>query len=257
MSSAKPGEGGGSTIKAWIDDFKTVIWAIVFALGIRTFAYEPFNIPSESMLPNLLVGDYLFVSKYSYGYSKFSFPLSVPLFQGRIMEQTPKRGDVAVFRLPRDEKVDYIKRIIGLPGDRIQMRDGELFINGEKVARRKVEDFRWRDPSGIERRATQYVETLPGGRSFRTLDLFNDSTADSTGVYEVPAGHYFAMGDNRDNSLDSRVSPALGGVGFIPAANLIGRAETLFYSVDGNPPIYLLWKWVTEFRGDRFLKSID
>ncbi len=238
--------------RAW-ETVKTFVYAILIALVIRTFAFEPFNIPSESMLPTLLVGDYLFVSKYSYGYSRHSLPFSPPLFSGRILSGQPERGDIAVFKLPRDNSTDYIKRIIGLPGDRIQVRDGVLYLNGGAVKRERVEDFESRDGLGIVHRLRQYRETLPSGVSYLTLDLQPNGAHDNTKVYTVPPGHYFAMGDNRDNSLDSRVES---GVGFVPAENLVGRAEILFFSTNGSARMWEFWKWPTATRFSRFFDPV-
>lgn len=244
------------------DTLKTVLYAIVIALTIRTAAYEPFNIPSGSMIPTLLVGDYLFVSKYPYGYSRFSFDyfgetigLSklVGSFGGeerRIWFDPPERGDIAVFKLPRDNSIDYIKRIIGLPGDEIQMIDGVLHINGVAVKLERIEDFI--DPNG--QHLAQFTETLPNGVSHQVLDMNPTGRLDNTRVYVVPEGHYFAMGDNRDNSLDSRVT---NGVGLVPAENLVGRAEILFYSTDGSAEIWEPWFWFTATRYSRLFQTLD
>lgn len=239
--------------KLW-DTIKTVVYAVLIALAIRTVAYEPFNIPSGSMKPTLLVGDYLFVSKFSYGYSRHSLPLSLPLIPGRILTSEPERGDVAVFKLPTDNKTDYIKRIVGLPGDRIQMREGRLHINGEQVVRRRVADFVEIDGIGRIRRTAQFDEVLPGGRTYRIAEDTDRGQLDNTPVYVVPQGHYFAMGDNRDNSLDSRV---LSGVGFIPAENLVGRAEVLFFSIDGGASVWEFWRWPSTIRFKRFFDSVE
>jgi signal peptidase I len=225
---------------------KTVVYAILIALGVRTVAYEPFNIPSESMVPTLLVGDYLFVSKFSYGYSRYSLPLGLPLIPGRILYTPPERGDVAVFKLPRDNETDYIKRIVGLPGDRVQVRGGRLYINDTLVDRRRIEDYIARnEQTGQLERKPRFVETLPGGRSHEILEVSDNEPLDNTPVFTVPANHFFAMGDNRDNSLDSRVAPdsPLRGVGYIPRENLVGRAEFLFFSHDGSAAIWEIWKW--------------
>ncbi len=236
---------------------RTIVYAGLIAVGIRTFAYEPFNIPSESMLPTLLVGDYLFVSKYSYGYSRHSFPWSQPPFAGRILNSAPERGDVAVFKLPRDNSTDYIKRIIGLPGDRIQVRNSVLHINGKQVPRKRVEDFVLLGRNGNRRAYRQYEETLPSGKHYVTIDMRAGTDGDDTGVFEVPAGHYFAMGDNRDNSLDSRTAPRNGGVGFIPEANLVGRAEFLFFSTDGSARLWEIWRWFQAARIRRFFNGVN
>jgi signal peptidase I len=200
---------------------------------IRTFLFQPFNIPAGSMKPTLLVGDYIFVSKYSYGYNSYSFPFSPPLalISGRIFATEPDRGDVVVFRLPKDPSTDYVKRVIGLPGDRIQMINSVLHINGTPVRRERIEDFVETDDNGREVQIKQWRETLPNGVSHPTLDMIDNGFYDNTKEYRVPAGHYFMMGDNRDNSSDSRVENQ---VGYVPAENLIGRVQIMFWSVDGK-----------------------
>jgi len=212
---------------AWVENIKTIVYAGLIAVAVRTVAFEPFNIPSGSMIPTLLVGDYLFVSKYSYGYSRYSLPFGWPPFAGRIFERLPKRGDVAVFKYPRDNSTDYIKRIIGLPGDRIQMRQGQLYINGQLCPRQAEGDFP-DDSSGITMVRRMYRETLPNGVKHDILKERDDDAANNTPEYLVPPDHVFAMGDNRDNSQDSRYMNA---VGFVPVENLVGRAEILFFSV--------------------------
>lgn len=236
-----------------LESIKTVVYAILIALFVRTVAFEPFNIPSGSMIPTLLVGDYLFVSKYSYGYSRYSLPLGLPLFSGRVLSSPPERGDVAVFKYPRDNKTDYIKRIVGLPGDRIQMRQGVLYINGTAVERQRVEDFAERSPFGGTMRIPQYIETLPNGRQHRILEITDNGPFDNTREYVVPAGHYFAMGDNRDNSADSRDPSA---VGFVPAENLVGRAEFLFFSTDGSAALWQVWRWPLAIRWSRLFSGV-
>ncbi len=232
---------------------KTVLYAILIALVIRTVAYEPFNIPSGSMIPTLLVGDYLFVSKFSYGYSRYSLPLGLPLIPGRIFFSEPERGDVAVFKLPTNNETDYIKRIIGLPGDQIQVRGGVLHINGQPVTRERVADHVERDGNGNVHRTRRYRETLPNGRSHYILEAMGDlGPVDNTPVYEVPPEHYFAMGDNRDSSRDSRY---LSFVGYVPRANLVGRAEFLFFSVDGE--FLKFWKRFPTIRFDRIFDGIE
>ncbi len=235
------------------DTAKTIVYAVLIALAIRTVAFEPFNIPSGSMIPTLLVGDYLFVAKYSYGYSRHSLPLSLPLIPGRLFMSEPERGDVAVFKLPTDNKTDYIKRIVGLPGDRVQMKKGRLYINDRMLARKRIEDFVFTDENGRIRRVAQFVETLPGGREHRILEQTDRGYLDNTRIYTVPRGHFFAMGDNRDNSLDSRV---LGGVGFVPAENLVGRAEILFFSTNGKAHIWEIWRWPTAIRFARLFDLV-
>jgi signal peptidase I len=227
---------------------KVIIHALILALIVRTFLYQPFNIPSGSMKSTLLVGDYLFVSKFSYGYTHYSFPFSLPLFQGRIWGAEPERGDVVVFKLPRDNKTDYIKRLIGLPGDKIQVRDGIVILNGKPLPRNRVDDFVSRDANGSLNRVARYRETLPNGVSYTVLDLVPDGFSDNTPVYEVPEGHYFMMGDNRDNSTDSRV---LSQVGYVPYENLIGRAEFRFFSIDEEASFWQFWKWPWAIRWSR------
>ncbi|HLI11808.1 MAG TPA: signal peptidase I [Alphaproteobacteria bacterium] len=231
---------------------KTVIYAVLIALVIRTFAYEPFNIPSGSMIPTLLVGDYLFVSKFSYGYSKYSLPLSLPLFSGRLLFTPPQRGDVMVFKLPSDDKVDYIKRIIGLPGDHIQVIHGALYINGQPVKEERTTDYVMDEPGGYSVHIPQYIETLPNGVRHPILKLTDEGPLNNTQEYVVPPGHYFAMGDNRDNSLDSRVP----NVGYIPAENLVGRAEFLFFSTNGSAHWWEVWKWPFAIRYGRLFQAI-
>ena len=250
---------------------KVVVSALLIAFGVRTVLYEPFNIPSESMLPTLMVGDYLFVSKFSYGYSKHSIMTSPDLFDGRIMGRMPERGDVAVFKLPRDGKTDYIKRVIGLPGDRIQMINGRLFINSTPVGLERVEDFvvaesanttcsypfREQDADGeIYCRYPQYLETLPNGVSYHTLDLDPSGVSDNTRLFIVPEGHYFMMGDNRDNSQDSR-RPQSTGVGYVPYENFVGRADIIFFATDGGARLWEPWKWFQSMRYNRIFNLLD
>ena len=234
------------------DTLKTVFWAVLIAVGVRTVAYEPFQIPSASMYPTLMVGDYLFVSKMAYGYSKFSAPFSLPLFEGRIFNgDAPVRGDVIVFRLPTNTSIDYIKRLIGMPGDTIQMRQGRLYINGVIVPRKRVEDYLKPDGNGGMHRYLQYDETLPNGVVHRILEENDAQRLDNTDVYTVPEGHFFMMGDNRDNSADSRV---LRSVGYVPEQNLIGRAEVLFFSTEGAA--WKFWRWPLDVRGSRLLQEV-
>src|SRR6266478_6359645 len=225
-SGTKFESGSGETIRV-------VIHALLIALVIRTFLFQPFNIPSGSMKATLLVGDYLFVSKYSYGYSHYSLPFSPPLFSGRIWGSPPDRGDVVVFRLPKDDSTDYIKRVIGLPGDRIQMIEGLLHINGQPVKRER--------------------ETLPNGVSYTTLDLVDNGFYDNTPVYQVPDGHYFMMGDNRDNSTDSRV---LSQVGYVPFENIVGRAQIIFFSILEGEHAWMVWRWPWAVRWNRLFTIV-
>ncbi|WP_223476978.1 signal peptidase I [Oricola indica] len=226
-----------------------IVQALILALLIRTLLFQPFSIPSGSMRPTLLEGDYLFVSKFAYGYSRHSLPFSPNIFSGRIWSGTPERGDVAVFKHPVSN-VDYIKRVIGLPGDTIQMRDGQLYINGEAVKRESAGQID--DPDVTEKfgPVDVYTETLPNGVSYRTLDLSPNSSADNTREFIVPEGHYFMMGDNRDNSNDSRF-----GVGYVPLENFVGRANIIFFSIAGGASPLEIWRWPSELRFDRFFHS--
>lgn len=234
------------------ENVKVVIQALLLAMVIRTVFFQPFTIPSGSMMPTLLVGDYLFVNKFSYGYSKFSLPFSPNLFSGRILASEPERGDIVVFRLPSNTDIDYIKRVVGLPGDRIQVTNGVLFINGKPVP--KVEDGKFSSDYGMEPgdNIPVYRETLDNGVTFDTLDQSPNSRGDNTREFIVPEGHYFMMGDNRDNSLDSRFD-----VGFVPAENLIGRASVIFFSLGNDTSFREIWKWPANMRWDRLFKSVQ
>lgn len=230
--------------------FKTFLWALLCAVILRSFLFEPFHIPSSSMYPNLLIGDYIFVNKYAYGYSRYSFPLGLNLFEGRIFKSTPQRGDVVVFRLPSQPSINYVKRLIGLPGDNIQMRDGILFINDQEV----IKTF---DGDALEieinkKSAFQkYSEILPNGKKINTYNR-EMTPQDNTGIYTVPVGHYFFMGDNRDDSQDSRF---LNFVGYVPEQNLVGRASIIFFS---NPnSIFDLSAWIKTIRTERIGKNLN
>ncbi len=244
------------TNDGWLENIKTLLFAGLIAIGIRTVAYEPFNIPSGSMIPTLLVGDYLFVSKFSYGYSRYSLPFSPPLFSGRIFGRLPNRGDVAVFKLPRDNSTDYIKRIVGLPGDHMQMRGGQLFINGQMLPRQPAGEF-IAEGEGMRMQLRRYIETLPNGVKHPILKASDDQPLDNTPDYLVPAENVFAMGDNRDNSLDSRVPAAQSGVGFVPVENLVGRAEFIFFSIDARYPWWQFWQWPLEIRWSRLFSGVN
>jgi signal peptidase I len=227
---------------------KTLVVALLCAGFVRSIFFEPFHIPSSSMKPGLLIGDYIFVAKYSYGYSRYSFPFGIDFFEGRIWKKTPKRGDVVVFRLPSEPSINYVKRLIGLPGDQIQMQDGTLYINDQEV--KKVFDGNFSDDDG--EKIKQFLETLPEGKIVQTLDEKTDSTQDNTGIYEVPDGFYFMMGDNRDNSQDSRF---LSQVGYVPEENLVGRATLIFFS--NSKPTWQIWNWPSAIRFERILRKIN
>ena len=239
----------------WDDTIRTLIYAILLALVFRSLAYEPFHIPSSSMKDTLLIGDYIFVSKYSYGYSRYSFPYGsiVPYTNGRVIESVPERGDVVVFRLPAAPHIDFIKRVIGLPGDQIQMRSGVLYINGNPVRKEADGEFVETQPDGTVLTIRRYKETLPEGKQYNVLDMTQLGEVDNTGIYTVPEGHYFMMGDNRDNSTDSRY---IDQVGFVPAANLIGKAQMIFFSMEDGTAFWEFWKWPEALRAGRFFKSI-
>jgi signal peptidase I len=247
-SGTKSESGIGETIRV-------VIHALIIALVIRTFLFQPFNIPSGSMKATLLVGDYLFVSKYSYGYSHYSLPLSPPLFSGRVFGSSPSRGDIVVFRLPKDDSTDYIKRVIGLPGDTIEMRGGILHINGKAVARERLPDYVGEDPCGSDSSTPvkRWKETLPEGVTYETLDCTDVGFYDNTPPYKVPEGHYFMMGDNRDNSTDSRV---LSAVGYVPFENLIGRAQLIFFSIAEGERAWQVWRWPFAVRWHRLFTIV-
>jgi signal peptidase I len=244
---------------ATVEFFKTIIYAALIAVGVQTFLFRPFFIPSGSMVPTLLVGDYLFVNKFAYGYSHYSLPFAPDLFSGRIFGGMPKRGDVVVFVPPNQQDTDFIKRVIGLPGDTIQVTNGQLFINGTVVPR--VDEGDYTDDSGggpeIDR---EYSETLPGGKTHAVLKRTDgpepegDTDPNNTQVYTVPPGDVFMMGDNRDNSEDSRFLN--GPVGYVPVENLIGPAEIIFFSIDLQHPFYQFWYWPLEIRWTRMFHSV-
>ena len=251
-----------------VETIKTVVYALLIAGLFRTLLFQPFWIPSGSMKDTLLIGDFLFVNKMAYGYSQYSCPFSVCPISGRILGSDPERGDVVVFRHPT-RGVDFIKRLIGLPGDTVQMRNGRVILNGQEVPQDAAgtfeEIYEQQGPMGQYPRcengpvgeggvctSSRYTETLPNGVSHDVLDIDPNGFADNTDVYSVPEGHYFFMGDNRDNSQDSRFSQAVGGVGMVPAEYLIGRADRIVFSSAGRSMLYF-WTW----RADRFLKAVD
>ena len=237
----------------WMELVKTAFFAVLLALTIRTTIAEPFNIPSGSMKPGLQIGDYLFVSKFAYGYSKYSFPMGLGPFNGRIWGAEPKQGDVVVFKQPTNNKTDFIKRVIGMPGDTVQMRDGRLYLNGVVVPREKTGEYEIIEPLGTIQNTVEYQQTLPNGVTFKIYEDSDNGRLDNTRIFTVPAGHYFMMGDNRDNSTDSRV---MSEVGFVPYENLVGRAEFLFFSTNGYAHLWEFWKWPSTVRYDRLLMPI-
>ena len=272
------GEGVGETIKI-------VLQALAIALVVRVFLYQPFNIPSGSMKETLLIGDFIFVSKLSYGLSKFSFPrfidVCIPLTDscgnfrvlpdfissGRVMASEPKRGDVIVFKLPTDTSKDFIKRLVGLPGDTILVKNGVLNINGKdvpKVAAGTFDNLECDDSRSWCRQVSYKIfeETLPNGVKHHTLDREDDNEADNKGPFVVPEGHYFMMGDNRDNSIDSRFDPKTyrSGVGYVPYENLVGRADIIFYSCASDEPGRCSWlkpwAWPSDIRWSRIFDIV-
>jgi signal peptidase I len=264
--AAEPGKAKRKKGGAW-ETARFLLLFLFFALILRTFIVAPFMIPTGSMLPQVMIGDYLFVAKWPYGYSRYSIPFGLGTFGGRIWASEPERGDVVVFRYPgRDE--DYVKRLIGLPGDTVQMRGGRLILNGRAVPKVRIADWlmpvtpnspcryggRIRRPS-VEAgepvcRYPRFRETLPGGRSYEVLDQV-EGRADDTALFKVPAGHYFMMGDNRDDSADSRFSVEEEGVGLLPSDHVIGRALIAFFSTDGSAEWIKPWTWVSAARWDR------
>jgi signal peptidase I len=243
--------------ESWLETVKTVVYALLIALVIRTLLFQPFNIPSSSMENTLLVGDYLFVEKFAYGYSRYSMPYGAEFPSvGRIAWSPPTRGDVIVFKMPNRESPDYgedfIKRLIGLPGDRIQMLGGQLYINGKAVPKHRVADYVETDEFGMPNHVPRYEEKLPNGKAYFVLDRIQNGAADDTPVFTVPPGHYFMMGDNRDNSNDSR-----GDVGYVPSENLVGKAELIFFSTNGSAHWWEVWKWPWTIRYERIGTIID
>ena len=250
-------DDGGSAASETVEIVKTVVVALAIAFVLRVLLFQPFTIPSASMEPNLYEGDYIVVSKWAYGYSKFSsgLPINLPIGEGRVFGRAPERGDIVVFKLPRDDKTDYIKRVIGLPGDQIQMIANKLYINGQPVEDVVVSAGEVNDIFG-PRPVTEVRETLPGGRTFMTQDFGPGGDLDDTPVYEVPAGHYFMMGDNRDNSIDSRVQESAG-VGMVPEENLVGKAEIIMFSWEPGASLFNPVSWFANVRLSRFFRVLD
>jgi signal peptidase I len=235
----------------WLEMGKSVLIALAIALVVRVLLFQPFTIPSGSMEPTVMPGDYVIITKYSYGYSRFSMPFGPPLFHGRVFDHAPKRGDIIVFKLPRDPHIDYIKRLIGLPGDRIQVKAGVVFINDKPLPRQELAPGEEIGQLGLAHPVERFAETMPNGRSYVTNAYGSDGEADNTGVYVVPPKHYFFMGDNRDNSSDSRFPEEIG-VGYVPEENLVGKAELVLLSWNQNASIFKPWTWVLNARPTRF-----
>ena len=240
-----------------VELLKTVIAALLIALVLRVLLFQPFTIPSASMEPNLYQGDYIVVSKYAYGWSRYSLPIKLPLLHGRLFDRAPARGDIVVFKLPRDTsgKTDYIKRVIGLPGDRIQVRGGIVYINGDRVPRVQTASVKEDSGFGFARDVMRFTETLPEGRRIHVNDYGPGARLDDTDVFIVPEAHYFMMGDNRDNSLDSRL-PEEEGVGFVPAENLVGRAEFILLAWNAKASLFKPWTWLTDAEPERFFTRL-
>ena len=239
--------------KIILDNIKTLFYALIIAIIIRSLIIQPFYIPSSSMEPTLLVGDRLFVTKYSYGYSKHSFPFSPPIFKGRIMPNVPKRGDVVVFKTPADNRTDYIKRLIGLPGDRIQFINANLYLNNSEIIKSRILSKKKIYCGSKELEVFTFEELLPNGKKFITVYSKN-FTFQNSDVFNVPKNHYFFLGDNRDCSKDSRF---LSSVGYVHEDNLVGKAVFIFFSSDkriGN--LFTFWKWNKSLRFNRFFKKI-
>jgi signal peptidase I len=275
-TEAPAGEAGA--VNETVEIVKTVAYALLIALALRVLLFQPYTIPSASMEPNLYEGDYIIVSKFSYGYSKHSIPLSPPLFNGRIFNHAPQRGDIIVFKFPRDvhgARADFIKRLVGLPGDHIQVKSGQVFINDKPIPRNETEPG-VTDMGYGPRPVDRYYETALNGRRYLTQSYGVDGQAGNTGVYTVPAHCYFMMGDNRDNSLDSRFDPQLPdnvtgtarcawdpsldkylpdaqpGVGFVPEEDLVGRAQMILLSWKPGASLFKPWTWVMNLRPSRF-----
>jgi signal peptidase I len=255
VQSAQAPDNNGA-LKEIVEIVKTVVYALLIALVLRIVFFQPFTIPSASMQPNLYEGDYIIVSKFSYGYSRHSIPFSPPLFHGRVLARTPERGDIVVFKLPSDGHTDYVKRLIGLPGDRIQMRMGLLYVNDKLVERQQLSPVKDEMPGGLVRDVDRFQERLETGRTFVTQDFGPDGELDNTDTFIVPEGHYFMMGDNRDNSSDSRVPPAMNGVGYVPAENLVGKAQIILLSWKPQASIFKPWTWIIDARPSRFFKVL-
>ena len=252
MTDTQNKENTGDFKKMLADNIKTIVLAILIAVIIRSFWLEPFRIPSGSMYPTLRVGDYLFVSKYSYGYSRYSFPFGLPIFEGRLKYKQPERGDVVVFKFPQNTHTDFIKRIIGLPGDKVQVKEGRLYINGELIEREKTGSYIIDEYVAMPEFYKQYTETLPNGVKHDILEISDkERIVANTEEFVVPEDMFFMMGDNRDRSDDSRIS-----VGFVPKENLVGKAKFIFFSHNDKSSLFKPWTWFSSIRWNRFFKGI-
>ena len=252
MSSASKAPSTRSrATNEFVEIGKTVFYALLIALVLRVLMFQPFTIPSASMEPTLLEGDYIIVSKYSYGFSKHSIPLSPPIFNGRLLFHAPNRGDIIVFKLPRDNKTDYIKRLIGLPGDHIQVKHGMVFVNDKPIAQMPQGQTSI-DLGGFNTKADVIREKMTNGQSYLTYSVDPTQPPENTDVFVVPEGNYFFMGDNRDNSLDSRFAKENDGVGFVPAENLEGKAQIILLSWNKGASLFKPWTWVMDARPSRF-----
>ena len=259
--------------ESWWETLRFFLFLFIAAIAIRSLLFAPFSIPSGSMLPNLMIGDYLFVAKWPYGYSRFSFPFGIASFDGRVLEGLPERGDIVVFRYPGRTNEDFVKRVIGLPGDQVEVRDGQVILNGEPVARQRIADLAMPvspnspcQEGGATRQVTgpdgnavcafpRFRETLPGGRSYEVLDQVSGGIGDNFAPVIVPEGQLFVMGDNRDDSLDSRFRTERGGVGLLPVENVLGRATIAFWSTDGSAEWIKPWTWFSAARWERMGKT--
>jgi signal peptidase I len=266
--AAAPGGEQQQKKETWWETLRFFLILFIAAVLIRSFLFAPFSIPSGSMLPSLMIGDYLFVAKWPYGYSRYSFPFGIASFDGRLLAGLPERGDIIVFRYPGTPDEDWVKRVIGLPGDQIEVRDGNVILNGEPVRRQRVADYSMRISPNSPCRAMgatrqiagrdgascaypRFRETLPGGRSYEILDQIDGGEADNVEPIIVPEGHLFVMGDNRDDSQDSRYEVSEEGVGLLPVENVLGRATIAFWSTDGSAEWLKPWTWFSAARWDR------